>query len=200
MPSMSALKVWKGKSYPLGATWTGNGINFALFSENASAVELCLYDQPDSAAPSAQIKVTEHDDHVWHVFLPGVQPGQLYGYRVDGPYAPQEGHRFNPSKLLLDPYARAYAGSLRWGDELFGYTLGNAEADLSKDTRDSAAAMPKSVVIDPAFAWGNDRRPNTPWADSVIHEVHVCEKGLQPPPRFTFSLEVVHAKKIGGIR
>src|SRR5882724_9765243 len=137
------MRVWPGNSYPLGATWDGEGVNFALFSENGSGVELCLFDQAQGARETHRIAVRERTDQVWHVYLPDVRPGQLYGYRVHGPYAPEQGHRFNPAKLLIDPYAKAIAGAIRWSDALFGYTVGHPDADLSRDTRDSAADLPK---------------------------------------------------------
>ncbi len=170
--AMKPTKLWKGHYYPLGATWIGSGVNFAIFSENATGVELCLFDglsQPESA----RIRLTEHSDYVWHCFLPEVRPGQLYGYRVDGPYEPAKGHRFNHNKLLLDPYAKAIAGEVQWADEMFGYTIGHADADLSFDERDNALLMPKAVVVDPAFSWEDDRRPNRRLDETVIYEVHV---------------------------
>jgi isoamylase len=167
------MRVWPGQPYPLGATWDGAGVNFALFSENASGVELCLFDGPEGNQEIARIKITEQTDQVWHVYLPEVRPGQRYGYRVYGPYAPEEGHRFNPAKLLLDPYAKAIAGTVRWSDALFGYTIGHPDADLALDKRDSAGGLPKSVVVDPAFSWGNDTYPRTPWHRTLIYEVHI---------------------------
>ncbi|MCL6601146.1 MAG: hypothetical protein K6T81_20790 [Alicyclobacillus macrosporangiidus] len=168
------MKVWPGQPYPLGATWDGAGVNFALFSENATGVELCLFDGPNGHEEEvARIWMPEQTDQVWHVYLPEVRPGQRYGYRVHGPYAPEEGHRFNPAKLLLDPYAKAIAGTVRWSDALFGYTLGHPEADLSRDGRDSADGLPKCVVVDPAFSWGNDVPPRTPWHKTLIYELHV---------------------------
>ena len=125
------MKVWPGNSYPLGATWDGSGVNFALFSENATGVELCLFDGENRSRETKRIRMTEQTDQVWHVYLPEARPGQLYGYRVHGPYNPSEGHRFNPAKLLLDPYAKSIAGPIRWSDALFGYTIGHPEADLS---------------------------------------------------------------------
>ncbi len=160
-------------AYPLGATWCGNGVNFSLFSEFSTGAELCLFDRADSGAPTATHRFTEKDDHIWHLFLPDAKPGQLYGYRVEGPYAPEEGHRFNPAKLLIDPYAKAIAGELKWDDAVFGYTLGGPQEDLARDDRDSAAFIPKAVVIDPAFDWGPDKHPFTPLSDSVIYELHV---------------------------
>jgi glycogen operon protein len=169
----SSLKIWPGQPYPLGATWDGEGVNFALFSENATAAELCLFDGPDGNREVTRIRMPEHTNQIWHVYLPDVDPGQLYGYRVYGPYAPAEGHRFNPAKLLLDPYAKAITGRMRWSDALFGYTVGHREADLARDERDSARGMPKCVVVDSAFNWGNDRFPRTPWHKTIIYELHV---------------------------
>ncbi len=163
------MKILPGKPYPLGATWDGVGVNFALFSENATGVELCLFD----GDWEERLALRDQTDLVWHVYLPEVSPGQLYGYRVDGPYAPLEGQRFNPAKLLLDPYAKAIAGTIQWGDELFGYTIGHPEADLSRDDRDSAAGLPKCVVIDPAFDWEDDAPPRIPWHRTIIYELHV---------------------------
>ncbi|HEV8711250.1 MAG TPA: glycogen debranching protein GlgX [Candidatus Binatia bacterium] len=167
------MDVWLGQPYPLGATWDGSGVNFSLFSQNSTKVELCLFDGPDGNREIARIRMPEQTDQVWHVYLPGIRPGQLYGYRVHGPYEPQAGHRFNPAKLLLDPYAKAIAGTIRWSDALFGYTIGHADADLSRDERDSAGGLPKCVVIDPTFNWGNDAHPRTPWHKTLIYELHV---------------------------
>ena len=167
------MNVWPGAPYPLGATWDGSGVNFALFSENATGIELCLFDGPDGNDEVARIPVTEQDDLVWHSYLPEVRPGQRYGYRVHGPYDPENGHRFNPSKLLLDPYAKAIDRTIRWSDALFGYEVGHPEQDLQPDSRDSATWIPKSVVIDPAFTWGDDRPIRTPWSETIIYEVHV---------------------------
>jgi len=167
------MNVWPGNPYPLGATWDGTGVNFALFSQNATAVELCLFDGPEGNQETARIRMPEQTSHVWHAYLPGLRPGQFYGYRVHGPYEPTNGHRFNPAKLLLDPYAKAFAGTIHWNDSLFGYTIGHQDADLSYDDRDSAGGMPKCVVVDPAFDWGNDRHPRTPWHKTIIYELHV---------------------------
>ena len=156
------MKTRPGQSYPLGATWDGSGVNFALFSENATAVELCLFDEPGH---EQRVPVTERTDQVWHVYLPQARPGLRYGYRVHGPWDPATGHRFNPAKLLLDPYARAIERRLQWSDALFGYPIGHAEADLARDDRDSAPGMPKGVVVDTAFTWGNDRPPRIPWSE-----------------------------------
>ena len=167
------MRVWPGNSYPLGATWDGKGVNFALFSEHATRVELCLFDTVDADKETHRILLTEHTDRVWHAYLPEVFPGQLYGYRVYGPYTPEQGHRFNPNKILLDPYARSIGRDVRWADELFGYCVGDPEADLSCDERDNAAYAPLAVVIDPAFTWGDDRPPRTPWHKTIIYELHV---------------------------
>src|SRR3954471_11675424 len=170
---MPSLRVWPGNPYPMGATWDGEGTNFAIFSEHATGVELCLYDSVDADRESHRIELTERTDLIWHAYLPDVRPGQLYGYRVHGPYAPHEGHRFNPNKLILDPYAKAVNGDIRWDDSLFGYTVGSPEGDLSFDERDSAPHMSKCAVIDPAFPWGDDRSPGVPFNRSVIYECHV---------------------------
>jgi glycogen operon protein len=167
------VRVWPGSPRPLGATWNGEGVNFALFSENATAVQLCLFDEATAGVPTATITMAERTDNVWHVYLPDVRPGALYGYRVDGPYEPMNGHRFNPKKLLIDPYAKAVSGPIRWSDDLFGYRIGDEQEDLSFDSRDSAAAMPKCLVVDPSFTWEDDRAPNTPWNQTVIYEAHV---------------------------
>ncbi|MGE0609078.1 MAG: glycogen debranching protein GlgX [Pirellulales bacterium] len=167
------MRVWPGSPYPLGATWDGSAVNFALFAENATKVELCLFDSPDATKESARIELREYTDHVWHCLLPDVVPGQLYGYRVHGPYDPANGHRFNPNKLLLDPYARDLGRDLKWGDELFGYQIGHADADLSFDKRDSAAIAPLAMVIDGAYTWGDDRPPRTPMHETLIYECHV---------------------------
>ena len=156
------MRVWPGNPYPLGATWDGKGVNFALFSEHATKVQLCLFDAVDADKETHRIPLPTQTDHVWHAYLPEVLPGQLYGYRVHGPYAPQQGHRFNPNKIVLDPYAKSIGRDVRWADELFGYCLGDPEADLSYDERDNAAYAPLAVVIDPAFTWGDDRPPRTP--------------------------------------
>ncbi len=164
--------VWPGEPYPLGATWDGQGVNFALFSENAEGVELCLFD-PSGKQEVERIELRERTDRIWHCYLPYCRLGQLYGYRVYGPYDPENGHRFNPNKLLLDPYAKATVGSLDWDYPNFGYTLGVEGEDLAFDERDNAAGMPKCRVVDTAFTWGEDRPPRTPWDETVIYELHV---------------------------
>jgi len=151
-------------------------VNFALFSEHATKVELCLFDSVDTEQATHCISMPEYTDQVWHAYLPEVLPGQLYGYRVHGPCEPQQGHRFNPSKIVLDPYAKALGRDVRWADELFAYRIGDPEADLSFDDRDNAPYAPLAVVIDPAFTWGNDQPPRTPWHKTIIYELHV--KGL----------------------
>ncbi|MFQ5846251.1 MAG: glycogen debranching protein GlgX [Candidatus Methylomirabilales bacterium] len=175
------MKVWPGHPYPLGATWDGAGVNFTLFSENATGVELSLFGRPDGGQEIARIPMQEQTDQVWHVYLPEARPGQLYGYRVHGPYEPEAGHRFNPAKLLIDPYAKAIAGTVHWSDALFGYRVGDPAEDRSRDNRDSAADIPKCVVVDPAFSWGEDRPPRIPWHKTIIYEVHVKGFTAQHP-------------------
>jgi glycogen operon protein len=170
---MSDFADWPGESYPLGATWQGEGVNFAVFSEGATGVDLCLFDDTESHRASRVIRLPEYTDHVWHGFVPGLKPGQLYGFRAHGPYEPEKGLRYNGNKLLVDPYAKAIAGKIRWGDEVFAYTLGNPRGDLTRDYRDDAWGVPKSIVIDPAFDWGGDRHPGIPPHQSLIYEVHV---------------------------
>ena len=168
------MKVYPGKPYPQGATWDGLGVNFALFAESAAKVELCLYERPEGKKLIAVIPMTEQTDLVWHAYLPEARPGDLYGYRVHGPYEPEKGLRFNPAKLLLDPYAKAIAGHILCDkDQLFGYIVGHEAADLSRDDRDSAPFMPKCVVIDPTFDWEGDRQLRTPMHETVIYEMHV---------------------------
>jgi len=161
---------------PLGATWDGAGVNFALYSANATAVELCLFDYPTDGNASTTVPLNPHTDGLWHGYVAGLAPGQLYGYRVHGPYAPRDGHRFNPAKLLLDPYAKAISGPVVWSDSLCGYAHGESHEEERPDSRDNAAFMPKGLVIDPAFDWEDDRPPRTPWNRTVIYECHV--KGL----------------------
>ncbi|MDQ2075307.1 glycogen debranching protein GlgX [Marinimicrobium sp. ABcell2] len=165
-------RIWPGKHFPLGATWDGNGVNFAIFSEYAEKVELCLFDSTTNREVET-ITLTENTDLVWHCYLPDAGPDLLYGYRVHGPYAPEEGHRFNANKLLLDPYAKSIVGDLHWSDKNFAYRIGHKREDLSFDERDNAENMPKCRVIDPTFDWGKDTQLNTPWHDTVIYELHV---------------------------
>lgn len=164
-----------GSPSPLGAHWDGSGVNFALFSAHATKVELCLFDAA-GRREIERITLPEYTHEVWHGYLPDVRPGQLYGYRVHGPYAPEAGHRFNPNKLLLDPYALELRGDVHWHDSVFGYRVGHPRQDLSFDRRNSAFVMPKCVVVDPAVTWGDDKRPNTAWADTIVYEAHV--KGM----------------------
>lgn len=168
-----STKIFPGNAYPLGATWTGEGVNFALYADNASAVELCLFNSADATHESTRINITERSYSIWHVFLPEVKPGQLYGYRVYGPYDPSAGHRYNPNKLLIDPYAKAIAGIVSWNDAMFGYEVGAEEEDLSYSQTDNAQYMPKCVVIDPFFDWENVERPKIPYHKSIIYEAHV---------------------------
>jgi isoamylase len=170
---MTTMRVWPGSPHPLGATWDGEGVNFALFSEHATAVELCLFTEAEESEPYARFAMPVSTDRIWHAYLPDVRPGALYGFRVDGPWEPQAGHRFNRNKLLLDPYAKAVSSTIRWTDEVFGYRIGSPDQDLEMDLRDSAGAMPKSVVIDQAFTWGDDRPPQIPLNRTVIYECHV---------------------------
>ncbi len=164
-------RISEGLPHPLGATWDGVGVNFALFSANATRVELCLFDQ-EGRTELERIELPEYTDEVWHGYLPDARPGTVYGYRVHGPWNPEAGHRFNAHKLLLDPYAKGHVGELIWGPEVFGYRLETGN-DLTFDERDSAANMPKCVVIDPAFTWLRDRRPNVPWEQMILYETHV---------------------------
>ncbi len=167
------MRVWPGKSYPLGASWDGAGVNFALFSEHATKVELCLFDSVDAPNETLRITLPEQTDLVWHGYLPDVRPGHAYGYRVHGQYDPKAGHRFNAHKIVLDPYAKAIGRTVQWSDEMFGYRVGDPAEDLSFDERDNAAHAPLAVVIDPAFTWGDDRPPRTPWHKTIIYETHV---------------------------
>src|SRR5881394_3536864 len=189
---MTPIKTWLGYPYPLGATWLGNGVNFALFSEHATSVDLCLFDSMEAPEENVRIPVTEHTDQVWHIFLPEVRPGQIYGYRVSGPYEPEIGIRFNSSKLLLDPYAKAIAGRVECDAGMFGYVVGGEKEDLTRDFRDDAWGMPKAVVIDNAFNWDGDRKLGRPLAESIIYEVHVkgfskLSPGVPPELRGTYA-------------
>jgi len=175
------MRVWRGAPYPLGATWDGQGVNFALFSEQGTGVELCLFAAADSADQQQIINVTERTNQVWHCYLPDVRPGQLYAYRVRGAYEPENGLRFNPAKLVLDAYAKAITGQVRWDDTPFGYTVGSPDEDLTRDDRNSGGAMPKCIVIDPAFDWQGDHSPKTPWNRTVIYECHVKGMTIRHP-------------------
>jgi isoamylase len=172
MVSQNRPIIWPGKPYPLGASWDGEGVNFALFSEHAERVELCMFDKT-GRRELHRVNVTEQTDQVWHCYLPEARPGLLYGYRVHGPYDPAHGSRFNHHKLLLDPYAKQIVGELKWSDSHFGYRIGHRQEDLSFDRRDSAPGMPKSMVVDAAFTWGPEQPPRIPWHKSVIYELHV---------------------------
>ena len=165
-------RIRPGKPFPLGATWDGEGVNFALYSEHATGVQLCLFDE-SGETEIERIPLREVTAHIWHAYILGLGPGQRYGFRVSGPFAPEEGHRFNPNKLLLDPYARAISGNVNWDAPVFGYPLGHADEDLAFDEQDDAWGMPKSVVVHPYFDWGDDHPPRIPWHQSIIYEVHV---------------------------
>ncbi|GAB4091874.1 glycogen debranching protein [Flaviaesturariibacter terrae] len=170
-------RVYPGKPYPLGATWDGKGVNFALYAENATAVELCLFEPwGKKTREKARLRLDERSYNIWHCYVPDIRPGQQYGYRVSGPYEPQKGYRFNPNKLLIDPYAKALSGIVQWHDAVYGYKLGHKDGDLSFSKTDSASYMPKSVVIDTSFDWEGDTPPRTPYHKSIIYEAHV--KGL----------------------
>lgn len=173
-------RISEGSPFPRGATWDKHGVNFALFSANATKVELCLFDA-DGKTELERIELPEYTDEVWHVYVHDLAPGAVYGYRVHGPYEPDVGHRFNPNKLLLDPYAKDHVGQLVWGPEVFGYTLGHADQDLSFDTRDSAALMPKCRVVDTAFSWHHPTRVRVPWDRAVVYETHVRGYTKQHP-------------------
>ncbi|WP_027580821.1 glycogen debranching protein GlgX [Bradyrhizobium sp. Ai1a-2] len=164
--------VREGRPFPLGATWDGLGVNFALFSAHATKVELCLFDDAGQTEVE-RIELPEYTDEVWHGYLPTGRPGLVYAYRVHGPYEPDAGHRFNPNKLVIDPYARQLVGQLQWGPELFGYKIGDPDKDKSFDDRDNVHLVQKCRVIDPAFTWGRDRKPATPWERTIIYEMHV---------------------------
>ncbi|MEW6519180.1 MAG: glycogen debranching protein GlgX [Thermodesulfobacteriota bacterium] len=204
---MHQLKVLPGTPYPLGATWDDRGCNFALFSGGAEKVELCLFDDSGQKQESARIRMPEYTDQVWHAYLPGIKPGQLYGYRVYGPCEPESGLRFNPAKLLLDPYAKAITGTIKWDDCVFGYTIGDEEGDLSRNPVDSAPFTPRSVVIDPAFDWEGDRPPKIPWYKTFIYELHVkgltaLHPALEPEIRGTYAglthpAVIAHLKALG---
>ncbi len=186
------MRKWQGRPFPLGASWDGQGTNFSLFSEHAHMVELCLF---DDAQRETRVTVENRTAHYWHVYLPDVRPGQRYGYRVHGPYAPRNGHRFNPAKLLLDPYAKAIVGEVRADQaNVLPYVAvpENADADLEADDENSSPAMPRCVVVDEAFDWQEDRSPSRPWAETVIYEVHVkgftrCHPGVHDHLRGSFA-------------
>jgi glycogen operon protein len=173
-------RVTEGRPFPLGATWDGQGVNFALFSAHATKVELCLFDSKGEVEVE-RIELPEYTDEVWHGYLPDVHAGQIYGYRVYGPYEPEAGHRFNPNKLLIDPYAKQLVGELVWNEALFGYTIGSPDGDLSFDERDSAPFVPKAKVIDPVFTWSEKKRPHVSMDNTIIYETHVRGISMQHP-------------------
>jgi glycogen operon protein len=174
----STLAIAEGRPFPRGASFDGSGTNFALFSAHATRIELCLF---DDKGRETRVDLPEYTDEVWHGYLPEVKPGQLYGYRVHGPYEPGNGHRFNANKLLIDPYARELSGDLVWCDELYGYTVGHPDKDLSFDERDSAPFVPKAVVVSDDYDWSDDQRPLTPWDETVIMETHVRGYTMRHP-------------------
>ena len=168
----SNFQIREGSPFPLGASWDGEGANFALFSANATSVEICLFDSAGDKE-IARVELPEYTNQIFHGYLPEVGPGAFYGYRVHGPYEPDAGHRFNPNKLVLDPYARAHAGELKWDPAVFGYQMESMD-DLTFDERDSAPFMPKCVVVDPNFNWkGEPNRQFVPWDHTILYETHV---------------------------
>ena len=174
-------KVLPGRRTPLGATWDGNGVNFAIFAFNATKVELCLFAASDPGVEKERIPLPEVNGHVWHGYLKGIPKGQLYGYRVHGPYDPERGLRFNPNKLLIDPYAKALHGEVDWEAGVFGYPLGHPDGDLAFDDRDDAHGVPKGVVVSDEFDWEGDRRPEIPWNETIIYETHVRGLSMRHP-------------------
>lgn len=201
------MRIWPGLPYPLGATWDGRGVNFALFSENATRVELCLFDSAEQPYESLRLPLPEQTDQVFHGYFPDIKPGQLYGYRVYGDYNPKLGLRFNPNKLLLDPYARAIGKDLQWNDSLYGYRIKDTKLDLSFDERDSAPFAPRAQVIDTSFTWGNDQLLRTPFHKTIIYELHVkgftkLMPGVPEALRGTYAglateAAIEHLKKLG---
>jgi len=167
------MRTMPGRPYPLGATWDGKGVNFSLFSENAEKVELCLFSSIPDKKETERIHLTERTNYIWHVYLPEARPGWLYGYRVYGRYDPAAGYRFNPSKVVMDPYAKGVARRVQWDDAMFAYPLGNPEEDLRMDETDNAPFAPLGIVVNPAYHWGADWPPRVPWSETVIYEVHV---------------------------
>src|SRR5438552_116319 len=204
--AMMSRSILPGKPYPQGATWDGTGVNFSLYSEKATGVELCLFDEVDSPETEV-VSLRECTGYAWHCYLPGLKPGQLYGYRVHGPYAPERGERCNSAKLLIDPYAKALAGELNWDAPVFGYRLGDRNEDLSRDSNDDAWGVPKGVVTTSHFDWENDRPPLTPLNDSIIYELHVkgftaAHPDIPPEIRGTYAglghpAAIEHLKKLG---
>ena len=206
MSKLPITVVCSGEPGPLGATWDGEGVNFALFSANAEKVELCVFD-PSGRNELQRIELKARTNDIWHGYLPQARPGMLYGYRVHGRYRPQDGHRFNPNKLLVDPYARSLAGEIEWSDAHFGYRIGHGSDDLSFDRHDSAKGMPKCRVIDPSYNWQDDRAPRIAWQDTVIYELHVkgftmAHPGVPPELRGTYAglasaPAIEHFKRLG---
>lgn len=204
---MTAGDVWPGSPYPLGATFDGRGTNFAVFSSVATKIEICTFDPSDPSRELRRFELPEVSGYIWHGYVPELGPGTLYGLRVHGPYEPEQGHRCNPSKLLVDPYAKAIEGRIDWSQPLLSYVPGQEKEDLALDTRDSAAGVPKCMVISDAFDWGDDRRPDIPWRKTIIYEVHV--KGftkrhpqVPEPLRGTYAgfcspAAIEHLKKLG---
>ena len=200
-------QIFPGKAYPLGATWDIRGTNLALFSKYATKVELLFFKSKNDPLPTAVIPVTEKTLSVWHCYIRDIGPGQLYGYRVYGPYDPDRGLRFNPAKVCIDPYAKALSGRIAWNDALFGYRIGDIQGDMSFDDRDSAPFVPKAVVIDPSFDWEGDRLLDIPWNETIIYELHVkgfTKKNMEiaPEKRGTFSglaapAAIDYLKKLG---
>ena len=183
------MELWPGRSFPQGATWDGEGTNFSLFTENGTGVELCLFDEEGN---QTILNLTEVDNYVWHGYVPGIGPGQRYGYRVHGPFEPEKGHRFNPAKLLIDPYAKAIEGTVDWTPNAYAYPLDDPDGDLALNTNDDSTGIPKSVVVDPTFEWGDDRAPETPWHETVIYETHVkgftaAHPGIPPEIQGTYA-------------
>ena len=205
-PVIEASRIREGLPFPLGATWDGLGVNFALFSANATKVELCIFDDTGEVEVE-RIELPEYTDEIYHGYLPDAHPGLIYGYRVYGPYDPENGHRFNPNKLLIDPYAKQLVGQLKWSEALFGYTIGHPDGDLSFDERDSAPFVPKCKVIDPAHTWGHDHRVSVPWDKTILYETHVRGISMRHPAvpenlRGTFAGLMVddvleHIRKLG---
>jgi glycogen operon protein len=201
------MNIRPGSPYPLGATWDGAGVNFAIFSEHATQIDLCLFHSPEDKQEFARIQLPERTDRVWHGYMPGILPNQLYGYRVHGAWDPAAGQRFNEAKVVLDPYAKAIGRTITWGDEMHGYQVGHPSADREKDNRDNAAMAALATVIDPAFTWGNDRPPKTPWHRTVIYEAHVkgftkLHPGVREQIRGTYSglcseAAIQHFKDLG---
>ncbi|MFM7835817.1 MAG: glycogen debranching enzyme GlgX, partial [Planctomycetaceae bacterium] len=199
------FRVWRGRPAPLGATWDGAGVNFAVASEFATGVLVCLFDSPESQQETARIPLREHTDGVWHGYIPGLAPGQLYGLRVLGPWEPSAGHRYNASKILLDPWARAIGRGIGWSDAMFGYQVG--ADDLTRDDRDNAWCAPLAAVNHNQFDWGDDRPPGTPWHRTLIYETHVkgqtrLHPGVPEPIRGTYAglasrASIEHLQRVG---